>query len=433
MKKTRPISSTPITVSILRLSHDGRGIAKHNGKTVFVFNALPGETVRVQLTRQHTQFDEARVLEIITPAPERQVPLCPHFNQCGGCSLQHISQAQSVDHKSKTVTEVLARQAQLSAQQLRPTLCGPAYGYRRKARLAVTLNRNTQQLQLGFRRKNSRAVTAISRCEILDPWFGHRLEELTQHLNQLEEKQFITELTLIADHEQRAIIVHHRHRFNEHDLGVLQTVAKVFAAQLGFDPENWHSLQLSYAVMTPPLTLNYTPAQFIQVNAEVNAQLISAALTLLELTPDDTVLELFCGVGNFSLPIATQAKTVVGVEGDAAATAMASLNAQKNRLSNATFQVQDLFSSNYQGVWSQQRYAKLILDPPRAGAKEIMPFLAIWQPSLIVYVSCNPFTFARDAKLLQAQGYELDVLQVADMFPQTEHCELIAQFQHRRK
>lgn len=426
-KQTSP-PRTPLTVTILRLSHDGRGIAQHQGKTIFVSGALPGEDVSIRLQRRHTHFDEARTLSVLSASQDRQTPRCPHFGACGGCSLQHYPQDKTLSHKLNSVLSILSRQAHIVPCEVKPTLVAAPFGYRRRARLAVHYDQTRQQLALGFREKNSHRITPLSRCEIMDPWFGERLASLTEQLNQLTHKEHLTELTLLADGNEKAIIVRHRRALIAADIEKLTAISASFSAKLIVLPESDTPTPLHYELPHHGLTLQYGAEQFIQVNAAINQQLVDAALDLLAPESHEQILDLFCGVGNFSLPIAQRAAQVVGVEGDASAIAYATSNAKNNQLNNTQFFLQNLFLPTYQGVWTQQRYAKLLIDPPRAGAKEVMGHLATWRPNVVVYVSCNPFTLARDAALLVAQGYRLFTLQLADMFPQTEHCEVIAQF-----
>lgn len=427
----------PVTAEIETLSHDGRGIARINGKTTFIDGALTGESIRFSYTNQKKRFDEGRTIELLNHSADRVDPECRHFGSCGGCSLMHMTPQAQLNLKQNTLQNHLVHFGGLEPDSWLAPLTGPLLGYRRKARLGVRYIAKKDQLVLGFRKKASSQLTDIAECQVLDPRIGLRIAELKRFLSGLNAKSSISHIQVALDDEHCALIFRHvgalsaadkqaLKRFGQqHDLWIyLQpgTVDSTYAiwpeaAQLSYQPE-------------PGLNLQFAPDDFIQVNADINKTMIQQALDMLDLHADDRVLDLFCGLGNFTLPLAKRVNEVVGVEGDAALVQHGKDNAALNGLSNAIFEQADLTQTELKDyLWAEKGFNKILLDPPRNGAFEVLHQLADLGAERLLYVSCDPATLARDAgELVNNHGYTLLSAGIMDMFPHTTHVESIALF-----
>lgn len=427
------------TTSITDLSHDGRGIAHINGKTTFVSGALPNETIKAQYTNKRSQFDEAKMLEVITPSPERVQPPCQHFGICGGCSMQHMSPALQIQHKQQALLNQLKHFGHIEPEQLLTPLTGPTLGYRRKGRLGVRFVRKKQRLLVGFREINGRMLADLQQCEVLDPRVGKKLTELAALITKMAHYDHIPQIEVAAGDTQVALIFRHMVALDDAEIQLLCEFGQMHDFDIYLQPAGMDSihkifpadgnLRLSYRLHDENLELLFHPADFTQVNIDINQQMIKQALALLDLSPTDKVLDLFCGLGNFTLPIAKHCQHVTGVEGDAAMVKRGYENAAHNKLDNVTFYSANLMEDFTQAPWFKAGYDKVLLDPPRAGALEIVTQLATLKVKRIVYVSCHPATLARDAGVLIQNGYRLKSAGVMDMFPHTEHVESIAMFE----
>jgi 23S rRNA (uracil1939-C5)-methyltransferase len=439
-------SSTQPTpcLTIDQLSHEGRGVGVQQGKKVFVDNALPGEEVRIRYTKRHRQYDEAQALEILTPAPHRTPPHCEHFSICGGCRLQHLDSAAQLRYKEQILREQLTHFAGLHAEQWLAPLSGPVWGYRRRARLGVKYVAKKQRVLVGFREKNGRYLAQLNHCATLETAIARLITPLQTLIASLSAYQQIPQIEAALGDDTLALVFRHLVALSKTDQLKLQQFAEEHGVQLYLQPGNEQTTHCVWPEQNPkPLTyrlnglgthaqdlvLTFEPQDFIQINATMNQKMIEQAIALLDLTPQDQVLDLFCGLGNFSLPMAVRAQTVVGVEGCANLVARAQHNARANHLSNVTFYTADLFQPTGESAWWSTPFNKLLLDPPRSGACEIIQQLKT-QPTLerIVYVSCNSASLARDAGLLAEQGYHLRQAGIMDMFPHTPHSEAICLF-----
>lgn len=426
-------------VQITALSHDGRGITHVNGKTVFVSGALPGESVKFIYQKKHSQFAEARVTAVIKASPLRQTPKCVHFDLCGGCSLQYLSTAEQMKHKQTTLLELLKHQAHVTPQNILPPLTAESWGYRHKARMGVKFVAKKNKVLVGFREIDARFVADLSRCEVLHPAVGLKVPELSEMFYQLEQKAEIRQIEISITENECALIVRHMQPLTENDLAILKCFAEQHHFKIYLQPKGHDSIHVLYPKNAPMtqqyclskenLIFDFLPQQFTQVNPNINQKMIQQTLELLALNPTDRALDLFCGIGNFTLPIAKYAHTVVGVEGDSGAISQAKHNATLNKLANTQFYCDNLFDPPFAAQWSDQSYNKILLDPPRSGAKEVIDSIAKWSPERIVYVSCNPITLARDTAQLCQLGYQLTSAGVMDMFPHTQHVEAITLFQ----
>jgi 23S rRNA (uracil1939-C5)-methyltransferase len=420
-------------LTIKSLNHQGQGVASHEGKTVFVSNALAGEEVNVRITKSHRRYDEAQALEILAPSNDRIEAICPHFLTCGGCSLQHMQANAQVALKQDVLLEQLLHIAGAQPKLILPALQGPTAGYRRKARMGVKFVDKKNKLLIGFREQNNRYLADLETCKVLLPQIGASFEPLREALMQLSNYRSIAQIELSAGDNVTAIIVRHLEPLTENDLEVLKKYGSnnhihIYLQPKG--PDTVHLLypeqsELSYEIDNSLLKFN--PLDFVQVNANINHQMVAAALEHLDLKPDDHVLDLFSGLGNFTIPIAKRAAQVTGVEGSQQMANQLLANAQYNGLSNVEAYMYDLTKPLDYQPWVRT-YDKLVLDPPRAGALEIAQQIKRFQAKKIVYISCHLATLARDTKVILEQGYALQAAGVIDMFPHTMHAESMAVF-----
>lgn len=426
-------------IHIERLSHEGRGVGRIDGKTVFVADALPGERVRARYTRRHGKYDEAAVEEVIVASPERVEPPCPHALRCGGCSLQHLAPAAQLVHKQAVLLELLRHQAGIVPGTVLPPMTGPLWGYRRRARLSVRQVPKKGAVLIGFREKASHFVADIDQCKVLIPAVGQRIRELRALLQTLANAAHIPQIEVAADDAVAALVLRHVRPFEAGDLDRLRD----FAARTGLrvylqpaGPDSMHRLdgpEDDLVYRAADSVFRFRPGDFVQVNEAVNRQMVEAVLAALELTPEDRVLDLFCGLGNFSLGAARRAAEVTGMEGEAGLVARARANAAANGLRNLEFIAADLFAETGVAHIPARRYTKLLLDPPRSGAEQVLHALDLRAVERLVYVSCNPVTFARDAAtLVSRHRYSLLAAGVLDMFPHTAHVEAMAVFARER-
>lgn len=430
--------AAPETAEIVSLDHDGRGVARIDGKTVFVNGALPGETVRLQRVRRRRRHDEAVVIEVLKPAPERVTPRCAHFGVCGGCSLQHLEHSSQLAAKGRIVAEELARIGGVAPGRWLAPLAGPVWSYRRRARLGCKYVYKKEKVFVGFRERGSPLLADLRRCEILAEPVGALIEDLATLVGGLELRHRIAQIEVAVADNVTALV-----------LRVLDAPAAAdLAALRNFESRHGIALYLqsggldTVTPLSPPATplvyqlpgltagIEFAPTDFIQVNGELNRKMIDCAIELLGPAANDRALDLFCGLGNFSLPLALRVAAVTGVEGDAALVARARANATRNTIGNAEFHAANLMADVSQAAWARQTYDLVLLDPPRAGAREVLPVIAACQPRRIVYVSCHAGTLARDAGILAGQhGYRLSAAGIMDMFPHTAHVESIALFE----
>ncbi|OUR71357.1 23S rRNA (uracil(1939)-C(5))-methyltransferase [Methylophaga sp. 42_8_T64] len=427
----------PVEATIESLSHEGRGIVRIDGKTIFVDGALAGEQVKFVYTKQHKKYDEGKAVEVLTRSEDRVDAKCQHFGVCGGCSLMHMHPDAQLKMKQQTLNDHLTHFGQLQPQNWLEPLKGPLFGYRRKARLGVKHVPKKERVLVGFREKGTPYLALLDKCEVLDQRVGPRLTELGEMIAELEAYNRIAQIEVAMDDDHVALIFRNLDELSQQDQDALIAYGKqnelwIYLQSGGPDtvtpiwPEN---PQLSYAPEAG-LNLEFQPNDFTQVNAGINQVMIQRALELLEVNEDDRILDLFCGLGNFSLPLAKRINEVVGVEGDEALVKHARENAAKNSLNNAVFEQADLTKTELKDYpWAKAGFNKILLDPPRTGAFEVLHQLADLGAERLVYVSCNPATLARDAgELVNNHGYTLVSAGVMDMFPHTSHVESIALF-----
>lgn len=438
-RKSHKLPTELITAQITALSHDGRGIAHIEGKIIFIENALPGETVKFNYTQRHSKYDEGRAIEIQNSSRDRVEPLCQHYSICGGCSMQHISSAAQLQLKQNMLLEQLKHFGGVQPENILAPLTGALWGYRRKARLGVKYVVKKSAVLVGFREKNNRYLADLSRCEVLHPSVGNLITALKELITSLQAYQHIAQIEVAVDDVNTALIFRHMVPLIKEDIEKLIAFAQTHhlwlylqgggpqTAQLVW-PENQDD-HLHYQLPDYNLNLAFHPTGFTQINTDINRQMVKQAMALLALKPDDRVLDLFCGIGNFTLPIARHSAEVVGVEGDGDLVKQATANARANNIANVHFYAADLAGDVSGAAWAKIPFNKIMLDPPRTGALEVVQKIAQFAVQRIVYVSCNPATLARDAGELVRQGYRLSQMGIMDMFPHTQHVEAMALFE----
>ena len=439
MENLKNLSTNNTPIEITGFSHEGRGIAHINGKITFIENALPGETVLIAYTKKRGSYHEAKSIQILKASKDRIQPGCPHYDSCGGCSLQHLSNPSQLKHKASTLVDQLSHFTDTQPKLLSP-LIGPSWGYRRRARLGVKYVAKKQTVLVGFREKNGRYLAQLQTCKTLDRRIGQLLIPLQQLIHKLKAFQAIPQIEVALGDETLGLVFRHLIPLDDSDQIQLKRFAEQHRIQLYLQPGNESSTHciwpknpklLSYHLDNKDhgrLELLFEPKHFVQINAEINQLMVQRTIELLSPNFRDRILDLFCGLGNFSLPLATRCQFVVGVEGYAELVERAKANAKHNAINNTQFYKADLTGSILKEAWAQHTFNKILLDPPRSGALEIISQIAHWNVERIVYVSCNPASLARDAKELKNQGYSLEQAGIMDMFPQTHHSEAICLF-----
>lgn len=427
-------------VDITNLTHDGRGVAHIDGKAVFVSGALPGERARITLTKRSRSFDEAKVEELLTHSPDRVEPRCIHFGTCSGCSMQHMAPAAQIAAKQQVLADNFERIGKVTPGSWLDPLTDEPWGYRRKGRLSVKWVAKKEKVLVGFRETNPRFVADLSICHTLLPQVGERLAALGALVGSLDAKSQIAQIEIAAGDETVALTFRNLQPLSESDRAALIAFGQAHNLAILLQPggpDSVHALwpddiALSFRIPQYDIDIAFRPLDFIQVNAGMNQRMIARTMQLLDPQPTDSVLDLFCGLGNFTLPIARKVGQVVGVEGEAALVARSRENATRNGIANAEFFSADLAIDQREAPWAQRRYDKVLLDPPRSGAAAVLEYLPRKGTDRIVYVSCHPASLARDAGILVTQhGLRLAAAGVMDMFPHTGHVESIALFERR--
>jgi 23S rRNA (uracil1939-C5)-methyltransferase len=428
----------PFEVEIDDLSHDGRGVASWNGKVVFIHGALPGERIRARLTGRKRRYDEGETLEVLVPSPHRVAPRCPHFGQCGGCSLQHLAESEQIRAKQNTLFQNLERIGKVVPEQRWDPITGDAWGYRRKARLSVRYVPKKERVLVGFREQYGRFVADMNECHVLDERIARRIPDLSELIHSMDARSAIPQLEVACGDDACALVVRHLEPLTESDIDKLRAFAVDSGIAILLQPKGPDSitcleppsLELSYRIPDFGLTLVFDASDFVQVNATINRSMIARAMALLDPAEQDRVLDLFCGLGNFTLPLATRAGQVVGIEGDPGLLKRAAENARRNALDNVRFHAADLNLEPGSAPWLREPYDMVLVDPPRSGAEFILPHIAASGARRVVYVSCHPASLARDAGILvHGHGFRLVGAGVMDMFPHTGHVESIALFE----
>lgn len=420
-------------LKIERLAGDGRGIAFVEGRTWFVSGALGGEDVEARVLAARGKVVEARLERVFQASTERREAPCKHYQRCGGCNLQHLPHDGQLALKQRTLAEQLQRVAGIQPDEWAAPLSGPEFGYRRRARVAVRWDAKARQLDVGFRAEASQDIVAIDDCPVLVQPLQSILRHLPTVLRSLSKPQALGHVELFSGSAE-ALLVRHVAPLAADDLARLEAFCREAGAQLWLQGEGdpapvEAAAELGFALEPWGLQLAWRPGDFVQVNAQVNTLMIQQALAWLAPQADERVLDLFCGLGNFALPLARQAREVVAVEGVQAMVERAEANARSNNVHNARFFQADLSQPLAGAGWVAEGFSAVLLDPPRDGAYEVVQGIARLGAKRLVYVSCNPATLARDAQVLVGQGYRLKRAGILDMFPQTAHVEAMALFE----
>jgi 23S rRNA (uracil1939-C5)-methyltransferase len=429
----------PMTL-IESLDHEGRGVAHVEGKTIFIEGALPGETVEYSVFKKKPSYEQATATKILKPSFMRVTPRCPSFGLCGGCSMQHMEAGAQVAAKQRVLEDNLWHIGKVRAAEMLPAIYGPPWGYRHRARVSVKYVRKKERVLVGFHEKRSSYIADMETCEVLPPRISALLMPLRALVEQLSIRERMPQVEMALGQDVDALVLRIMDPLNEQDEALLRTFADRHRVQFFLQSKGPETVQPFYPLDAPEL--NYTlpdfdivmpfrPTEFTQVNPDINRVLVRRAINLLDPRPGERIADLFCGLGNFSLPIARRGADVVGVEGSAALVRRAQANAEVNGLSaRARFVEANLFETDAVGLKKLGHFDKMLIDPPRDGALEVIKALAEDGPQRIVYVSCSPATLARDAEVLvHEKGYTLKAAGVVNMFPHTAHVESIALFE----
>ena len=440
-RSRRIVTSVEEVATVAALTHDAQGIVRE-GKAAFVAGALPGESIRFRRTRQHRQYDEAELLEVLEPSAARVAPRCAHFGVCGGCALQHLAPEAQLEAKQTELRDNLERVGRVSPQQWLEPLRGPVWNYRRRARLGAKFVIKKDRVVVGFRERLAPYVAEVQRCEVLSSPVGELIAPLAAMLNGLSIRHRIPQIEAAVADNVVALVLRVLDPPATDDLARLREFAARHAVRFYLQAGGLDSVlpldgdtgePLRYGLPQFGLQLQFAPTDFVQINAQINAALVSRAVELLELTPSASVLDLYCGLGNFTLALARRAGRVVGVEGAQGLVERARHNARLNDIANAEFHVADLGRAPEPGLpWLRDNYTHVLLDPPRAGASEVLAAVSRLNPQRVLYISCHPGSLARDLGLLvHEHGMNLVAAGVLDMFPHTTHVESLALLEPR--
>ncbi len=442
-RRRQSLPTDEVLATIEKLSHDGRGIARINGKITFIEGALANETVLFTYTRQKRDFDEGRLVTVVNPSSERVQPMCPHYALCGGCSLQHVDSEAQLHEKQYQLQDMFQRIGHCEPEVLLSPMFGNPWHYRNKARLSVRYVEKKSATLIGFReRHNPRYITDIQTCSVLNKRVADEIPNLRRLVDSVDDPHSLAQIEVAAGDQDVALILRHMSPLSPADLEKIKLFAEKAQFLIYLQPGGVDSVHLfhgrsgeaeseflTYQLPEFNLTYHFHPTDFTQVNATINQMMVQRALTLLDIDSQDVILDLFCGLGNFSLPLAQVSNHVIAVEGSSAMVERAYMNAQRNQLSNLTFLCANLEDEMALQPLLNKNVNKVLLDPPRVGAQAVVKQMQQLKPERIVYISCNPITLARDADILvNEQGYRFISAGVMDMFPHTSHVESIALF-----
>lgn len=429
----------PETARINAVTHDGRGIAEVAGKKVFVAGALQGEQVSFIRRKTRRNYDEAELLEIYESSPDRIVARCAAFGRCGGCALQHVADQQQRAIKFQTLKDNLQRIGGVEPARWLEPLVGPTWHYRRRARLAVKQVPGKGRVLVGFRERHAPYITDMHRCEVLAKPVDGMLDALSELIGALSIAARLPQVEVAVAENAVALVLRVLDAPTDADKVRLREFAAKHGVRIYLQSRGLDSVALLdpddqleplyYTLRAADVRIEFDPIGFVQINSEINEQMVAQAIELLAPEADDRVLDLYCGIGNFSLPLARRCREVLGVEGDALLVRAAEHNAVLNGLPNASFRSADLSKIDGREGWLAAGWDHVLLDPARNGAAEVVQHMRQIGARRIVYVSCHPGTLARDAgALVTEQGYRLEAAGIIDMFPHTTHVESIALF-----
>ena len=428
VKRTEKAQELDLTIQ--SLSHEAHGVGRHENKVVFVPGALPGEEVKVRLQKQQRHFSQAQLLNIDKASEHRVEPTCPHFSRCGACQLQHLATSEQLPYKQENLHQQLTRQLKLSDIPWQAPIASEGFGYRRRARLGVRYRKQLDEIIIGFREEANKHLTAIDACPVLEPTLSALITPMQACISQLNAKTVITQMELIVSDQGPIVVLRHLKALQTDDLTILKAFAKQHECLMYLQGDE--SLDCVYPETEPALSysvsdfeLEFQVKDFIQGNAQVNQKMVELAASWLDLKPEETVLDLFAGIGNFSIPLAPKVKSLLAVEGVGPMVERIKHNAQRHKMDNITAMALNLDDEEL--LFRLPKADAIILDPPRTGAATLMPWLSK-QKSRILYIACEPSSLVRDAQPLLDAGFRIEKITVMDMFPQTKHVESMALF-----
>jgi 23S rRNA (uracil1939-C5)-methyltransferase len=436
----KPARASPIETAVVAdLTHEAEGVVRAadiGGKTVFISGALPGERVSFRRRSFHRSHDDAELIEILVASPQRVTPRCAHFGVCGGCALQHLDPAAQIAAKQKELEQNLERIGHVAPESWLPPLLGPHWNYRRRARLSSRFVVKKGRSLVGFRERQGKYVADVVDCAVLAGPVGSLVGKLGELLTGMERRESIPQIEVSLSDGEQVLVLRILEALGPGDLDKLRAFEREHGLRFLLQPGGLDSVtpltagpvDLHYRLDDFGLKLDFGPTDFVQVNGAINSRMVARAIELLEVGPDDRVLDLYCGLGNFTLPLARRAAAVVGVEGEAGLIGRARANARSNGIANAEFHVADLSAAPDRTIpWMRSGYDKVLLDPPRVGAAEVLSAVAHLGPQRVVYISCHTGSLARDLGVLTHElGFRLTAAGVLDMFPHTTHVESIA-------
>lgn len=422
------------------LDQEGRGVGRIEGKVIFIDGALPGEKVTYKTTRSKASYEVGKLDQILKASPMRTQPQCPHFGVCGGCALQHMDIAAQVAAKQRMLEDDLWHISKVKPETMLPPIYGPAWGYRHKARLRARFVPMKGRVLVGFHEKASSYVAVMRECHVLPPHISALIVPLQDLLAKLSIKDRMPQVEVAVGEHVSVLVFRVLDPITPEDEPLIREFADTYGVQVWLQskgPETakpFHPLEapeLSYSLPEYDLVYPFKPIEFTQVNPQINRVLIRRAMRLLDPQPGERIADFFCGLGNFTLPIARMGATVLGMEGSAALVQRAKDGAERNGLAHAVeFREADLFEKTADSLAALGHFDKWLIDPPRDGAMELIKAIEeTTAPQRIVYISCNPATLARDAGLLVHKGYRVVAAGVVNMFPHTAHVESIALFE----
>lgn len=419
------------------LASNARGVGHVDGKAIFVADALPGERVLYRPTERKRGYELAKLETLFSASEQRITPKCPHFGVCGGCALQHLDTEAQLAFKQEQLLAALSRIGHVEPEKLLEPLTAAAWGYRRRARLGAKYVTKKGKTLVGFRERGAPYIAMLKRCDVLVEQVGTRLTELAHLIDGLSIRMQLPQIEVAAADNATALVFRVLAEPTDADRAALLAFGEQHGFSMYLQPGNESTITpmdsnapaLYYELPAHDIRLYFQPNDFIQIHAGINERMIDQALALLDVGPNETVLDLFAGLGNFSLPLARQARRVVTVEGEASLVERARSNARVNNLDNVETHVANLFEPDPHAAWLDTGFDTVLIDPPRSGAAEVLPLIASQSPRRIVYCSCHPATLARDAgELVTEHGYRLTHAGVMDMFPHTAHIESMAVF-----
>ena len=429
-KPSRKPAPVEKTLEIHNLSHEAHGVSRSQDKVVFVSGALPGETVKARIDKPGRHFDQAQLLEVLEPSSERIEPACPFYQKCGACQLQHLDASKQLGYKKDDLHQQISRKLKVADLPWAPLIHSDPYGYRRRARLGVRYRNKLDEIIIGFREEANSHLTAIDHCSVLHPRLSQLIAPLHELISTLEKKSVVTQLELLIEQQGPCVVIRHIKPLSSKDESDIQHWSKHHDVSVWLHGEE--GVQALNQVSEAPLSyelmgfnLHFGVKDFIQGNEQVNEAMVKTALEWLNLDGSETVLDLFAGVGNFTLPLSQQAKQVYAVEGEKGMAQRIAENAAANGINNISAQAMNLADETL--LSRLPKADAILLDPPRAGAAALMPWLSK-QKSRILYIACEPSSLIRDAQALLDAGFRIEKITVMDMFPQTKHVESMALF-----